>query len=96
MPTYENEETMISTLQHLHMSDLLQHDEDAIDPDGLNDIDVSRMVRNGTANNDYIIGGNPEFQKNTTITDRIRRHFKLQRQREGNVREGTPNEIYSG
>ena len=54
---------MISTLQHLHMSDLLHHDEDAIDPDGPNDIDVSRMVTNGTANNDYTIGDNPEFQK---------------------------------
>ena len=44
------------------MSDLLHHDEDAVDPDGPNDIDVSRMVTNGTANNDYTIGGNPEFQ----------------------------------
>jgi len=63
VPTYENEGAMISTLQHLHMSDLLHHDDDAIYPDGLNDIDVSRMVPNGTANNDYTIGGNPEFQK---------------------------------
>ena len=45
------------------MSDLLQHDEDAVDPDGPNDIDVSRMIPNGTANNDYTIGGHPEFQK---------------------------------
>ena len=29
VPTYENEETVISTLQHLHMSDLLHHDDDA-------------------------------------------------------------------
>ena len=56
--------TMISTLQHLHMSDLLHHDDDdAINPDGPNDIDVSRMVPNGTANNDYTIGGLPELQK---------------------------------
>ena len=41
---------------------LLHHDDDAIDPDGPNDIDVSRMVPNGTANNDYTIGENPEFQ----------------------------------
>ena len=63
VPTYENAEAMISTLQHLHMSDLLHHDEDVIDPHGPNDIDVSRMVPNGTANNDYTTGGNPEFQK---------------------------------
>ena len=63
MPTYENEEAMISTLQHLHMSDLLHLDDDAIDPDEPNDIDISRMVPNSTANNDYAIGGNPEFQK---------------------------------
>ena len=50
--TYKNDEAVISTLQHLYMSDLLHHDDDAIDPDGPNDIDVSRMVPNGTANND--------------------------------------------
>ena len=96
VPTYENEETMISTLQHLHMSDPLHHDEDAIDPDGPNDIDVSRMVPNGQANNDYTIGGNPEFQQQIRQLlneyDDIFSH--LQRQREGNVR--TPIDIYSG
>ena len=45
------------------MSDLLHHDDDAIDRDGPNDIDVSRMVRNGTENNDCTIWGHPEFQK---------------------------------
>ena len=34
-------DTMTATLQHLHMSELLHHDEDAVDPDGPNDIDVS-------------------------------------------------------
>ena len=32
-------------------------DEDAVDPDGLNDIDVSRMLRGGYNNNDFTIGG---------------------------------------
>ena len=45
------------------MSDLLHHDDDAIDPDGPNDIDVSRMVPKGTANNEYTIGGHPAFQQ---------------------------------
>jgi len=64
VPTYENDEAMIPTLQqHLHMSDLLHHDDDnEIDPDGPNDIDVSRMVPKGTANSDYTIGGHPEFK----------------------------------
>ena len=44
------------------MSDLLQHDEDAVDPDGPNDIDVSRMVQNGQANNDYTIGETLNFK----------------------------------
>ena len=56
VPTCENEEAMILTLQNLHMSDLLHHDDDAMNPDGPNDIDVSRMVLNGTANNDYTKG----------------------------------------
>ena len=38
------------------------HDEDAVDPDGLNDIDVSRMLRGGYNNNDFTIGGSPEIQ----------------------------------
>ena len=63
VPTYENEGAMISALQHLHMSDLLHHYDDAIDPDEPNDIDVSIMVPNGTANKDYTVGGNPEFQQ---------------------------------
>jgi len=33
---------MISTLQDLHMSDLLHHDDGAIDPGGPNDIDMSK------------------------------------------------------
>ena len=70
------------------MSDLLRHDDDAIDPDGPNDIDVSRMIPNGTANNDYTIGGHPEFQK------QIRQLLNEYDDIEGNVR--TPNDIYSG
>ena len=35
--TYENDEPMISTLQHLHMSDLLHHDDDELDANGPNE-----------------------------------------------------------
>ena len=38
------------------------HDEDAVDPDGPNDIDVSRMLTGGGNNNDFTIGGSPEIQ----------------------------------
>ena len=61
----------------LHMSDLLHHDDDdddAIDPDEPNDIDVSRMVPNGTANNDYTIywdtlNFNNKYDKNYIFDD---------------------------
>ena len=53
---------MTATLQHLHTSELLHHDEDAVDSDGLNDIDVSRMLTGGSNNNDFTIGGSPEIQ----------------------------------
>ena len=57
---YDDIDTMTATLQHLHMSDLLlHHDEDAVDPDGLNDIDVLRMITGGCKNNDFTIGGSP-------------------------------------
>ena len=34
VPAYDDIDTMTATLQHLHMSELLHHDEDAVDPDG--------------------------------------------------------------
>jgi hypothetical protein len=53
---------MTATLQHLHISELLHHDEDAVDPDGPNDIDVSRMLTGGGNNNNFMIGGSPDIQ----------------------------------
>jgi hypothetical protein len=44
------------------MSELLHHDDDAVDPDGPNDIDVSRMLTGGGNNNDFTIVGSPEIQ----------------------------------
>ena len=76
------------------MSDLLHHDEDAIDPDRPNDIDVSRMVPNGTANNDYTIGGNPEFQKQIRQLLKEYDDILVTTSKGGNVH--TPNDIYSG
>jgi len=62
VPTSVDVDTMSATLQHLHMSELLQHDDDAIDAEGSNDIDISRMVPGGQTNNDFTIGSSPEFQ----------------------------------
>ena len=53
---------MTGILQHLHVSELLHHNEDVIDPDGPNDIDMSRMITNGCPNNDITIGGSPALQ----------------------------------
>ena len=58
---YDNIDTTTAPLQHLHMSELLYHDEDSIDPDGQNNIDVSRMITNGCTN-DFTIGGSPALQ----------------------------------
>ena len=55
-------DTMTATLQYLHMSELSHHDEDAVDPDGPNDIDVSRMLTGGCNNNDFTIVGSSEMQ----------------------------------
>ena len=57
-----NAMTVVMTLQHLHMSELLHHDEDAVDPDGSNDIDVSRMITGGGNNHDFTIRGFPSLQ----------------------------------
>jgi len=43
VPAYADVDTMSATLQHLHMSELLQHDDDAIDTEGPNDVYISRM-----------------------------------------------------
>ena len=64
VPAYDDIDTMTATLQHLHMSELLHHDEDVVDPDGPNDIDVSRMLTGGGNNNDFTIGS-PETQQRT-------------------------------
>jgi len=75
------------------MSELLHHDDDAINPDGLNDIDVSRMVTNAKLNKDFTIGWSPEFQQHQGNTPRIRQYFQLQLQREGYV--NTPHDFHS-
>ena len=76
VPTFVDVATMSATPEHLHGSEILQHDDDSIDAKGLNDIDISRMVPGGQTNNDFTIGGAPEFQQtNTQFTHRVRRHF---------------------
>jgi len=49
-------------IYNIFICELLQHDDDAIDAEGPNDIDISRMVPGGQTNNDFTIGGSPEFQ----------------------------------
>ena len=62
VPEYNDIDAMTVTLQHLHMSEILHQDEEAVDPDGPNDIDVSPMLTGGGNNNDFTIGGYPEIQ----------------------------------
>jgi hypothetical protein len=61
LPTYTTVDDMTQTIQNLHMSDLLEYDDDGSSTDGPNDIDVTRMLP-GAANNDYDIGGSPFLQ----------------------------------
>ena len=49
LPLYTSVDKMTQTIQNLHMSDLLEHDDDGSCTDGPNDIDVSRMLP-GAAN----------------------------------------------
>ena len=54
---------MTQTIQNLHMSDILEYDDDGSSTDGPNDIDVTLMLH-GAANNDnnnYDIEGSPNL-----------------------------------
>ena len=62
LPKYEGLDDMTTTLQHLHMSDLLTHDDEGVDENGPNDIDYVRMLP-GHTNDDFTIGGSAELQK---------------------------------
>jgi len=58
LSTYTYVDDMTQTIQSLHLSDLLDYDEDGSSSDGPNDIDISRMFP-GAVNDDYYIGGSP-------------------------------------
>ena len=53
---------MTTTLQHLHMSELLTHDDEGVDENGPNDIDYVRMLP-GQTNDDFTIGGSVDLQQ---------------------------------
>ena len=53
---------MTTTLQHLHMSDLLTYDDEGVDESGPNDIDYLRMLP-GQTNDDFTIGGSFDLQQ---------------------------------
>ena len=69
-PKYDRFEDMTKTLQHLHRSDLLTHDDD----DGPNDIEYLRMLP-GQTNEDFTIRGATELQHR--ICDLQTEYFKL-------------------
>ena len=54
VPEFDGVEVMTTTLQHLHMSDLLTHD-DGVDENGPNDIEYLRMLP-GQTYEDFNIG----------------------------------------
>ena len=63
---YDGIEDMTTTLQHLHMSDLLNHDNEGVDDNGPNDIEYSQMLPCQT-NEDFLIGGSPELQQRLEV-----------------------------
>ena len=75
------------------MSELLHHDQDDIDPDGPNDIYVSRMIRNGCSNNDFTIADSPAVQLRIREKSTNSTIFSLQSQRKSDV--SAPYDLYS-
>ena len=61
LPKYDGVEDM-TTLQLLHMSDLLTHDDEGVDENGPNDIEYSRMSP-GQTNDDFTIGDSSDHQQ---------------------------------
>ena len=58
IPTYTSVDDMTQTIQHLHLSDILDYDDDGASTDGPNDIDISCMTQD-PALTDYDMGGSP-------------------------------------
>jgi len=53
---------MTQTIQQLHLSDILDYDDDGTSVDGPNDIDISCMTQIPTLT-DYDIGGSPNLRR---------------------------------
>ena len=67
-PTYSDPSELIQALQGLHLSEVLEFDDDGADEEGQNDIDISRM-KEGSDNKDYTMGGSEKLQN--ALTDLI-------------------------
>ena len=52
VPTSTDTIELSQAMQGLHMHDMLGYEDDGADEDGVNDIDITRMVHNDL-NNDY-------------------------------------------
>ena len=46
VPTYTDPLELLQAMQGLHMRDMLGYDDDDVDEDGVNGIDITRMVHN--------------------------------------------------
>ena len=62
IPTFTSAEDMTQTLQHLHLGDMLEYEDDGSSADGPNDIDISNM-RSNDNNMDYDLGGSSYLQQ---------------------------------
>ena len=58
-PTYSDPSELIQAIQGLHLSEVLEFDDDGADEEGKNDI--SRM-KEGSDNKDYTMGGSEKLQ----------------------------------
>ena len=67
-PTYSDPGELIQALQGLHLSEVLESDDDGADEEGKNNIDISRM-KEGSDNKDYTMGGSEKLQ--LALTDLI-------------------------
>ena len=62
IPAYTSVDDMTQTIQQLHLSDILDYDDDGTSMDGPNDIDISCMTQIPTLT-DYDIGGSPNLRR---------------------------------
>ena len=62
VPKYTSTDDMTQTLQHLHLGDMLEYEDDGSSADGPNDIDISNMLPD-VRSMDYDLGGSSNLQQ---------------------------------